>query len=147
MLREKLFEPTVSPLLRNRKLAVVLLGATLLQLGLFVLRLPGWECPFLHAWGVPCPGCGLTRAVALLLHGDLRASLSFHVFAPVFLLAFVMIGSARLLPEPARLRMIAKVELLERRTGITVIVLGGLVLYWLARLLILQSAFVQLIRG
>jgi hypothetical protein len=37
--------------------------------------------------------------------------------------------------------------LIERKTGLSVLILGGLLLYWLARLLFLQAAFVQLIRG
>jgi hypothetical protein len=43
--------------------------------------------------------------------------------------------------------MIAKTEVLERYTGITVLLLGGLIVYWLARLLFLQTAFVRLIQG
>ena len=37
--------------------------------------------------------------------------------------------------------------MLEQQTGFTVIILVGLILYWLARLLFMQTAFVQLIRG
>lgn len=29
----------------------------------------------------PCPGCGLTRATLLFLHGDVRASLAMHPLA------------------------------------------------------------------
>ena len=39
------------------------------------------RCPvalFLH---MPCPGCGMTRAIELLLHGDVAASLAMHPLA------------------------------------------------------------------
>ncbi len=147
MLQERVFEPAVSSLLRARKLALILLGTALLQLGLYLAKLPGWPCPLLHALGIPCPGCGLTRAIASLLRGDVRTSLRFHAFAPIFVLALMLIGAAALLPESLRARMIADVDLLERRTGISTLLLAGFIIYWLARLLVLQSAFAQLIRG
>jgi len=54
-------------------------------------------CPMAGVLGVPCPGCGLTRATLALLHGDVRGALHFHplvfVIAPLF--AWV-IGSAAL---------------------------------------------------
>ena len=35
-------------------------------------------CPLAGSFGVPCPGCGLTRATLALLHGDLWAALHYH---------------------------------------------------------------------
>jgi hypothetical protein len=48
-------------------------------------------CPTALVLGVPCPGCGLTRATLALLHGELRAAVGFHPLAPLLvpLLAFV----------------------------------------------------------
>jgi hypothetical protein len=43
-------------------------------------------CPFRNLTGLPCPGCGLTRAVHLMAHGEFARAMSFHVFAPVFFL-------------------------------------------------------------
>lgn len=37
-------------------------------------------CPFKHATGIPCPSCGVTRAVKLLLEGDLWHSLLMNPF-------------------------------------------------------------------
>ncbi len=37
-----------------------------------------FECPVRAALGVPCPGCGMTRATHLLFHGELRAALQMH---------------------------------------------------------------------
>ena len=70
-----------------------------------------------------------------------------HAFAPLFLVALTIIAFATVGPRPRVDRMIAKTEALEHYTGITMILLGGLILYWLARLLFLQTAFVQLIQG
>jgi len=137
----------ISPLLRNRKFTFALVGATGLHIALVSLSLPSWECPFFRVTGVPCPGCGLSRATTLLLKGDLAGSLRFHAFAPIFLLAIVALFFSILLPKSMVQSAISRAELIERKTGLTVLILGGLILYWLARLLFMQAAFVQLIRG
>ena len=35
-------------------------------------------CPFYNLTGLPCPGCGLTRAFVCLGHGQWRESLHWH---------------------------------------------------------------------
>lgn len=37
-----------------------------------------YQCPFRAILGIPCPGCGMTRALVCLLHGDLKSSLYYH---------------------------------------------------------------------
>ena len=137
----------LSPILRQRNVALGLWGLGMAQLGLFWLGLPGWSCPFLNLFGVPCPGCGLTRAISLLAHGDLHAALAFHAFAPLFLAGIVLSGISGLLPQKKREPLVDMLEHIERRTGVSAIILVGLVLYWLARLLLFHTAFSQLIRG
>jgi protein-S-isoprenylcysteine O-methyltransferase Ste14 len=83
----------------------------------------------------------------LLLRGELQASIKFHAFAPIFVLFIAMLTVCMLLPRTVTEGLISKAETLERQTGITIIILGGLILYWLARLLLFPTAFAQLIRG
>jgi hypothetical protein len=146
MLQQTVFPP-ISPVLRDRKFALILAGAAGLQLTLVSLSLPGWVCPIFRITGIPCPGCGLSRALMLLLEGDLRGSLRYHAFAPIFLLTIVAVLLVALLPKSITEPIVSRVERLEGQTKLTVIILIGLFLYWLARLLFMQSAFVQLIRG
>lgn len=40
-------------------------------------------CPFRIGLGVPCPGCGLTRATLAGVTGDLHGMLHFHPLAPI----------------------------------------------------------------
>lgn len=145
-----LSQPGFSPLaatLRNRRFCQVLIAALSVQLALSLLKLPGWPCAFLRLTGVPCPGCGLTRACLLLAQGNWRASFSYHAFAPVFVIFIAILIAGTLLPKSWSEPFILKAETLERQTGITVIIMGGLILYWLARLLLFPTAFAQLIRG
>ena len=70
-----------------------------------LFRLP--FCPLARVLGVPCPGCGLTRATLALAHGELQHALELHplvlVLAPLFIWAMtsVAIGYVRG-PRPAR---------------------------------------------
>ncbi|MCX6558587.1 MAG: DUF2752 domain-containing protein [Candidatus Aminicenantes bacterium] len=49
-------------------------------------------CPLRAVTGIPCPSCGLTRALAHLEHGHLAEAIKFHPFSPLlFLLALVLI--------------------------------------------------------
>lgn len=139
--------PVLAPILRNRLLTIVITGAAILQLGLTILKVPGWQCPVLHVLGIPCPGCGLSRAIVLLCRGNWQKALAFHLFAPVFVLGIILVAVTSVLPTNPRNFLIALMERIELRTGITSIVLFGLIFYWLARLIILQSTFVDLIKS
>ena len=48
-------------------------------------------CPFRLLTGLPCPGCGLTRSLVCLLHGDLAMSLAFHPLGPPVALALLVL--------------------------------------------------------
>ncbi|MGH9928917.1 MAG: DUF2752 domain-containing protein [Pyrinomonadaceae bacterium] len=143
---ETVFSP-ISTILRYRRFGFVLTGALVLHIGLVALHLPSWECPFLRLTGVPCPGCGLTRACMLLLRGEVQAAIKFHAFAPIFLVLISILIVSTVLPRSVTAPLIHRAETLERQTGLTIIILGGLILYWLARLLFFPTMFVQLIRG
>lgn len=43
-------------------------------------------CSFRRMTGHGCPGCGMTRSVTSLMHGDVRRSVEMHLFGPVFVL-------------------------------------------------------------
>src|SRR5229473_2076707 len=141
MLSQTAFSP-LATILRDRKFGVVLIGALGVHGLLVFLGLPGWQCPFFRLTGLPCPGCGLTRACILLARGDLQASIRFHAFAPIFIVLIAILIVGTLLPRSVTEPFISKAETLERQTGITIIILSGLILYWLARLFLFPAAFV-----
>ena len=70
-----------------RKRAVTALSLTAGALSLLWLGAP--VCPTALFFGVPCPGCGLTRAAFALLSGDVKAALHFHPLAPLLVPLFV----------------------------------------------------------
>jgi hypothetical protein len=106
-----------------------------------------WECPVRHTLGIPCPGCGLSRATGTLLHGDWQTSLTYHAFAPLLLLSLLVIGVISLLPSARREQAIAGVKRLETHTGLVAIGLVGLMVYWAVRLLVYREAFIILVVG
>jgi Protein of unknown function (DUF2752) len=142
-----LFPPVFATILRDRRLGSFICTAALLQLVLTSLRLPGWPCPIFHALGVPCPGCGLSRATLLLVQGHFKEALTMHAFAPLLIVALTVITFCTIAPQKQTELLAAPTETIERYTGITILVLSGLILYWLVRLMLFQAAFVRLIQG
>src|SRR5215510_8422065 len=108
MTRGAFFSPVFATILRDRRLGLIVCGAAALQLTLSLFGLPGWTCPVFHALGVPCPGCGLTRATLFLLRGDWKQALVMHAYAPIFLIALVAITVCTISPKNQVERIILK---------------------------------------
>ena len=139
----RLSTPVLAQLLERRATGWVIGAAALAHLVLMRFDLPAWQCTVRDAVGIPCPGCGLSRAITALLHGQWRDALTLHAFAPVILAGLVLVTGMALLPEAARRRGISAVARFEQRTGLTALLLLTLVGYWLTRLLFFRSAFID----
>ena len=78
------------PAWRDKLMELGLLA--LLVAVMYILQL---GCPILRLTGVPCPGCGMTRACLAVLRGDFAQAFRLHamVFAlPLLLLLFLYDG-------------------------------------------------------
>lgn len=135
----------ITPLLRSRKWSIFLACIVILQFVLTYFDLPGWQCPILHATSIPCPGCGLSRAVVALLRGDWQTSLTLHAFAPLLLLGVIILLAVPFLPGRQWHRAIRTIEAIERRTGLAFLGLVALFLYWAVRLIAFPSQTLDLI--
>jgi hypothetical protein len=68
-------------------------------------------CGFLWLTGRPCPFCGMTRALACLLKGNLALALNFHPLSPLALTALLIVffgGPCRLVWESTGWRTVPK---------------------------------------
>ena len=81
---------------RQAVVAAVVVGALLLFF--FDPRTAGFypPCPSFLLTGWQCPGCGTTRALHALVHGDVAAALRFNPFTMVLL----ALGVVKLLTPP-----------------------------------------------
>jgi hypothetical protein len=142
-----LTQPIITDLLTHRALGYATLGAVGLQAGLVSIGLPGWPCPFRHFLGVPCLGCGLSRAAVALFQGDWHTALTYHAFVLPVLLALALIITASLLPERQRRWLINYSAGIEQRLGIGVLGMIGMVGYWLVRMVFFHDTYYALIMG
>lgn len=128
-------QPVFANLLKSRMETGAIVGFGVVHIGLNLAGISFWQCPILAATGVPCPGCGLTRATMQLLHGDIAASLKTHAFAPIFLVALALMVTVLVLPDSIRTSLINFVKRIETRNGITAWGFTLLMLYWAVRLI------------
>jgi hypothetical protein len=131
----------LASLLRDRRVSLGVAAVAAVQVAGVAAGVGGWPCPLKGALGIPCPGCGLTRATVSLLRGEFAASLGAHAFAPVLLVGLAALAVAGLLPATPREAFANLVGRFERRTKVTYVVLGAMLLYWSVRLLFLPGAF------
>jgi hypothetical protein len=120
----------------SRPLRIATLG---LLAGLFALAVYSDFplCPMASSLGIPCPGCGLTRATLALLHGDVGTALHFHplvtVLAPLFI-TFVGTAAFDLVRDPAQPRRRSRIAWNGRAMNIIAATLFVLTVgVWLAR--------------
>jgi hypothetical protein len=94
-------------------------------------------CPFRLATGLPCPGCGLTRAWVYLAHGDLGDALRANPFglvtmaASVALIAAVLVAAVRGRPAPSTASWL--------RSKPALAVAGAWLAFALARILVVSA--------
>lgn len=135
----------LSSLVRSRQLCVILAATAMLHFGLILLGLPSWQCPIRYGIGIPCPGCGLSRATLELLHGHFDHALRIHAFAPIAVGIGGLVLATIVLPKPHRIRLVRIVDRIEQRTGITIVLLSSSLIYWLIRLFFFTKEFYRLV--
>lgn len=91
----------------------------------------GWflPCPLRELTGWSCPGCGMTRAVHHLLHGDVIESVQLNLFAPVVVALLGLVWVAWLCRDTLGLT----VRRPQLPVAATPVVLLGLLVYGVAR--------------
>ena len=63
-----IFAPVLGPLMQRRWIIALLSTAVGAMVALTAMGITTWQCPLRSALGMPCPGCGLTRAMVLFLN-------------------------------------------------------------------------------
>ena len=134
-LAEQWKSPILATMLENRHDDRIFLGFGVLHLGMSLAGVPFWTCPIRAITGIPCPGCGLTRATFDLFRGDVYSSIKTHAFAPFFVFAFALLIAVLVLPKEQGNSLIETIRGIELRTRLTPILLALLFFYWFLRIL------------
>jgi len=108
-----------------------------LRLALLALLLGAFALAVQTDFGIPCPGCGLTRATLALLHGDVRGALRLHplvwLLAPLFV-GFVGAAALELVRGPTERAQPPRIDWTSRKMNVAAAALLALTLsVWLAR--------------
>jgi len=133
-LLETIRQPLFGELLRHRAVATFLAILALIQIATAAMRRTLAPCPFAAVTGLPCPGCGLTRATVYFTRGHWHQAFTQHLFAPVVVLVLALLCAAAISPRRQRDTLCNAVESFERRTGIVYVLVALMFAYWAIRL-------------
>jgi hypothetical protein len=97
--------------------------------------LPGLVlCPFRALTGLPCPGCGMTRAFCSLGHGDLSGAFGYNALAP-FVFAAALLHWAHSLVTVLKFNSArAALERLKPTQRAAGLMLAVTLVWWVVRL-------------
>ena len=126
--------PWLAPVLAQPILCRALTGGALVIAGTHWLGYSLFPCAFAAITGLPCPGCGMTRAVTALLRGEWERSWALHPFAGGFLVLGVLLGFASVVPAKWREGLVRAVLAFEHRTRLPLLFLLATVIYGLLRM-------------
>lgn len=112
-----------------------------MHLAIVSLGLPSWPCPIRYGLGLPCPGCGLTRAIKALGIGHWQQAIAIHAFAPLAVIVLILIGYISVAPANHWQWILQRCRLAEQNTGLSFLIIVFFIVYWLIRLLFFRKAF------
>ncbi len=69
-----------------------LIIAAVVAAAIALMSMTGIGCPIRFLFGIPCPGCGTTRACAAALHGDFIEALRWQPLFPIAVPGFIYIA-------------------------------------------------------
>jgi hypothetical protein len=124
------FKPVLAPMLQQRSLLIILAGLGALQIGLTAAGGQAWQCPIYAFSGMPCPGCGMSRATLLLAQGQWGAAMHMHAFAPVVLAAVIVFAITGFLPRKHLPGILSSIATVERHTGLVTFLALSMLIYW-----------------
>lgn len=127
-------QPVLASVLKHRWVCIAVTGAALVQVAASLLGYTIWACPLLSSFDVPCPGCGLTRSLNEMLHFRWYGMLHLHAFSPLIFAALFLMTISVILSNRWRELLVHRIETVERKTGLTMMLLWSLLLYWVIRL-------------
>jgi hypothetical protein len=133
-MQDGFFKPVLGPLMRRRWVIAMLATAVFLMLILTAAGVSTWQCPLRSTLGIPCPGCGLTRAMVLFVQGHWQASICLHAFAPIVLAIGILLATGSAMPQRLQQSMVAHVTDFEKRTGITALLIISALIYGVLRI-------------
>ncbi|HEV7891159.1 MAG TPA: DUF2752 domain-containing protein [Pyrinomonadaceae bacterium] len=97
--------------------------------------LPGLVlCPFRALTGLPCPGCGMTRAFCALGHGDLSGAFGYNALAPFVFAAALLLWAhslATVLKFNSARAALERLKPTQRAAGL---MLAVTLVWWVVRL-------------
>ena len=128
-----------SALSRGQRRALFVLPLTSAVFAVSALRspteLPGFVlCPFRALTGLPCPGCGMTRAFCAIGHGDFAGALGFNPLAPLVFAAALLVWAHALATLLKLDTVSAAIERLRPTTRATRVMLAVTLAWWAVRL-------------
>lgn len=93
-------------------------------------------CPIKMVTGMPCPGCGVTKSIMFLYEGDFSASMGFHLFGPLVVVAAIIAIVVLSLEIYTKKTYLNKVLYNKRLTYVLATIL---IVYHLSRLIVFIS--------
>jgi len=106
--------PWLTTLVRDRWLCRILAAFPLPLVMLPLLGWSWWPCPFHRLTGLPCPGCGMTRAAVALVRGNLTEAMGWHPFILFTALIWLTLAAGAVLPETSRTSLVSRLGVIER---------------------------------
>lgn len=125
----------VSAALLCRPLGLLGLAGLLIGLAMPPTGIGPSYCGMQRSMGVPCPGCGLTRSVSSVLHGQIAWAYHYHPFGLAFVAGMLVLGVGALLPTRWRNPVIERLGRYDNVLGwLFLIFCAGLLLFGIYRI-------------